>query len=462
MSLRPGHPERPLRVAVVGSGPAGFYAADAWLRQTELSVELDLYERLPVPFGLVRHGVAPDHQKIKSVVRAFERIAEDPRLRWWGNVEIGGALRHDELVRVQDQILYATGSAGDRRLGIAGEELSGCHAATAFVGWYNGHPDFAHQRFDLGVERAVVVGAGNVALDVVRMLVRRPAELAATDIAGHALAALSESRLREVVVVARRGAEHAAFGTSELEELIELEGVAVRADPAELERALRSPEGETSTVRRKLQLLAEVSRAPRAGAERSVVFRFLSSPVALEGAHRVESVVLEANELVTTAKGAEARGSGRRERLAAGLVVRAVRYAGAPIAGVPFDAERGVIPSASGRVADLEGAVVPRVYCTGWIQRGPSGVIGTNKSGAQTTVDAMLEDARALPAEPPRSTRGDVARLLAERGVRAVSYEEWRYLDALELARGRRLGKVRDKLTSVSDMLAALEDRAPS
>ncbi|MCC6216287.1 MAG: FAD-dependent oxidoreductase [Polyangiaceae bacterium] len=460
MSALPGQPDRPLRIGIVGSGPAAFYAAEACTRQRDLAVEIDLYERLPVPYGLVRHGVAPDHQKIKSVARAFEKTARDARVRWLGNVEIGGAVRHEELLEAQDQLLYATGCAGDRKLGVPGESLAGSHAATAFVGWYNGHPDYEAARFDLSCERAVVVGAGNVALDVVRMLVKRPDDLAQTDIAGHALAELRASRVREVFVVARRGAEHAAFGASELEELVELDDVALDVDPAEIARALATPAGEVPTTRRKLLLLAEAARTPRPHARRRVCFRFLRSPTAIEGRDTVESVALEVNDLVETSRGPEARGTGARESVPAGLVLRSVRYAGVPIPGVPFDDERGVIPNQLGRVVGPGGAVVPRVYCTGWIQRGPSGVIGTNKSGAQATVEAMLEDARRLAPSPPRGSRATVDELLRARGVRPVTFAEWEHLDALELAAGQRLGRVRDKLTSVSAMLRALEERS--
>lgn len=455
---------RRLRVAVVGAGPAGFYTTDLLLRQRalpDLSIEVDLFERLPSPHGLVRSGVAPDHQSIKKVTKAFDRIANDPRLRYFGNVSVGTDLTHVELMHHYDQVVYTTGAATDRRLGIEGEELAGSHAATAFVGWYNGHPDFTLERFDLSTERAVIVGLGNVAMDVARVLIQMPANLASTDIASYALEALHQSRVREVVLLGRRGAAEAAFSPREIQDIDELDGVALSIDQPESTLALDAA-GFSGDARKNIEFLQEVARRPARDAPRRVRLRFLSSPVALVGTTAVEHIKVERNQLVTRAGRVSAVGTGDYESLKTGLVFRSIGYFGSPLPGVPFDTSLGVICNDRGRVTQVSGGpVIPRLYVAGWIKRGPVGLIGTNKTDAKETVDQMLTDLTSGLGHNASSPE-TITNLLNERGVRVVSQSDWQYLDELEVAAGMKRGKVREKFTSVAGMLHALNAIAPA
>lgn len=447
---------RPLRVAIVGAGPAGFYAAAALIEAPGVDVEVDLFERLPAPFGLVRFGVAPDHQRIKRASVAFERTVASDRCRFLGNVEVGRDVSVDELMQLYDQVLLTTGSATDRKLGIPGEDLPGCHGAAAFVGWYNGHPDFAAEHFDLAAPRVVVVGVGNVALDVTRILVRDAEELATTDITSYALHALRKSRVREVVLLGRRGPTEAAFDAQELSAIAELDGVDVIVDPAEIAPALAQLGPHEHTVREKVELMARLARQGPSGAPRRVVLRFLVSPVELTGHDgRLEAVRIEHNELVPSATGrASPRGTGTYERLETRLLLRSIGYQAVPIQGVPFDARLGRVPNADGRVTE-GGAVVPRMYVAGWLKRGPTGLIGTNKKDAHETVAGMLADAARLPRVDGSAEAVD--RLLSGRGVKVVGIAEWRVLDAVEQQAGRRLGKVREKLVGSGPTWEAIE-----
>jgi ferredoxin/flavodoxin---NADP+ reductase len=460
-SPRPGTVERPLRVAIVGSGPAGFYCADFVLKAKRedqaLTTEVDLFDRLPTPFGLVRSGVAPDHQGIKKVTKAFEKIADNERFRFFGNVEFGRDLHHGDLLEHYDQIVYAVGSATDRKLGVEGEELEGSHAATEFVGWYNAHPDYRGLRFDLSARRAVVVGMGNVAMDVTRILVRDPKELAETDIAGYALEALTASRVEEVVLLGRRGPKEAAFTPRELKDIAELPNVEVVIDGGM--EAVPSPEGLGGVERQNVEFMAELAKAAPSGKPKRVRLRFLSSPVAVLGdAGKMVGLDVEANALVEGPDGnIRAKGTGHVDRIEAGLLFRSIGYKGTALPGVPFDERSGTIPNDLGRVLDAPGGtVLTGVYAVGWIKRGPSGLIGTNKSDAKETVDCLLDDVSQLPLKslPPTST---ICELLSSRGVRVVDFPAWRKLDALETSRGVAGGKVRDKFTSVDAMLAALD-----
>jgi ferredoxin--NADP+ reductase len=436
-----------LRVAVVGSGPAGFYAAGALLA-ADLPVEVDLIERLPTPWGLVRLGVAPDHPKIKSVSRAFERIALQPGFRFLGNVEVGRDVQHAELLDLYDAVVYAVGAQSDRRMGIPGEDLPGSWAATEFVAWYNGHPDFQHLEFDLSGERAVVIGNGNVAVDVARMLALTPEELAPTDTTDAAIEAFVSAGIREIVMVGRRGPAEAAFTTPELQELGELAGADVVVDPADLEGA----EPTDTNSERNLTVLREYAVREPEGKPKRLVLRFLASPVEISGADRVEAIELVRNRLVTDESGTpRAVATGERETLSCGIVFRSVGYRGVALPGVPFDEETGTIPNDRGRVS-------PGLYVAGWIKRGPSGVIGTNKKDATETVELLLEDLR----EAPRKDRSadEVEALLLERGVRLVVYEGWTSIDDVERAAGEKLGRPRIKLCTWDELLDAAEGAA--
>jgi len=433
----------PLRVAIVGSGPAGFYAAGALLG-ADVPVEVDMFERLPTPWGLVRLGVAPDHPKLKTVSRAFERIAELPGFRFLGNVEVGRDIGHDDLCRLYDAVVYAVGAQTDRRLGIPGEDLPGSWPATEFVAWYNGHPDYQDIRFDLDVERAVVIGVGNVALDVARMLALTPEELAPTDTTDQAIAAICGSSIREIVVVGRRGPAQAAFTTPELIELGELAGADVIVDPADLEGAV----GTDTNSGRNLEVLREFAAREPLGKPKRLVLKFLRSPTAILGEDRVEGIELAKNVLDAENR---AVATGEHETLSCGIVFRSVGYRGVALPDVPFDESSGVIPNECGRVA-------PGVYCAGWIKRGPTGVIGTNKKDAAETVELLLEDLRDAPRKG--ATADDVDALLDERGIRRVLYDGWRAIDEHERTVGGRHGRPRVKLCTWDDLLEAAERAA--
>jgi len=430
-----------LRVAVVGSGPAGFYAAGALL-SADQPVEVDMIERLPTPWGLVRLGVSPDHPKLKTVSRAFERIAEQPGFRFLGNVELGRDLTHDDLVRLYDAVIYAVGAQTDRRLGIPGEDLPGSWAATELVAWYNGHPDYQQLEFDLDVERAVVIGNGNVALDVARMLALTPEELAPTDATDASIEAIAASSLREIVVVGRRGPAQAAFTTPELQEMGDLAGADVIVDPADLEGA----DPKDTNSERNLAVLRDFAAREPTGKPRRVVFRFFHSPVAILGDERVEGVDLVCNELDANERAVP---TDEHETISCGLVFRSVGYHGVELPGVPFDPASGTIPNERGRVS-------PGVYCAGWIKRGPTGVIGTNKKDAAETVETLLEDAAAGRLEPkPDATAVAVDALLFERGVDVVEYDGWMAIDEAERTAGEKSGRPRVKLCSWDELLAA-------
>jgi ferredoxin/flavodoxin---NADP+ reductase len=429
-----------LRVAIVGSGPAGFYAAGALLGGEE-PVEVDMFERLPTPWGLVRLGVAPDHPKLKSVSRAFERIAERPGFRFLGNIEIGRELMHDDLVRLYDAVIYAVGAQTDRRLGIPGEDLPGSWAATEFVAWYNGHPDYQGLVFDLDVERAVVIGVGNVALDVARMLALTPEELAPTDSTDASIASIGSSSIREIVVVGRRGPAQAAFTTPELSELGELAGADVIVDPADLEGA----EPTDTNSQRNVEVLKQFAARVPAGKPKRIVLRFFASPVAILGAERVEGVELVRNTLDADLRAVP---TDEHETLACGLVFRSVGYRGVELPGLPFDERSGTIANEAGRVA-------PGVYCAGWIKRGPTGVIGTNKKDATETVELLLADLRHSPRKG--TTAEDVDACLDERGIRRVLYSGWLSIDEIERAAGEPHGRPRVKLVTWGELLTAAE-----
>jgi len=462
---RPGTDAQPLRVAIVGAGPTGFYATDQLFRQPGLVAEVDMYDRVPTPYGLVRAGVAPDHQKIKAVTAVFDKVAANPRFRFFGGVELGRHVSVEDLRAHYHMLLYTTGAQTDRRMAIPGEDLGRSHAATEFVAWYNGHPDYRDLTFDLSQERAAVVGVGNVAADVARILSRTPEELAATDIADYALEALSESRIREVYVLGRRGPAQAAFTNPEVRELGELAGADITALPDEVEldeltrQALeRAPDRATQ---KKVEILKEYAQRAPTGKPRRLVMRFLVSPVELrdDGTGAVGGMRLVRNRLYATATGTlQPKATGEFEELPVGLVFRSVGYRGVPLPGVPFNDDWGVILNDKGRVLDPQ-AKHPLVgqYTAGWIKRGPTGVIGTNKPDAAETVAGMIEDlARDIHLRPADPSPAAVDRLIGERQPQYLSYQDWQRLDEIETRRGKETGKPRVKFTRVKDMLAAL------
>ncbi len=456
-----GQMDTTVRVAIVGAGPAGFYAAEHLLKQSEPAVEVDLFDRLPTPHGLVRAGVAPDHEKIKNVTRVFDKTAAREGFRFFGNVEFGRDLTLADLARHYHFVCFCTGAQVDRSLGIPGEDLPRSHSATEFVAWYNGHPDFRDLSFDLSQERVAVIGVGNVAVDVARILCRTVDELRRTDIADYALEALAESRVREVMMVGRRGPAQAAFTLPEIKEMGELEIASARTFPEEIAldehsaAALEAhPDRATSSI---LDVLQSYVGGSRPGAERECQIRFLLSPVELmpgsDGG--VSSIKLVRNRLEP----------GRGGRLSAvptdefhtwptGLVFRSVGYMGVALPDVPFRDDWGVIHNDKGRVVLPGGERVDGVYAAGWIKRGPSGVIGTNKPDAVETAECMLEDWRSGVHFHP--VAGDIRPLLDERNVPWISYADWLRLDELERERGQSQGRPRLKFTRTAEMLAVL------
>jgi ferredoxin--NADP+ reductase len=446
-------------VAVVGSGPAGFYAAGALL-DAETPIEVDMLERLPTPWGLVRLGVAPDHPKLKTVSRAFERIALKPGFRFFGNVEVGRDLTHADLNHLYDAVVYAFGAQSDRRLDIPGEDLPGSWSATEFVAWYNGHPDFQELRFDLNAERAVVIGNGNVALDVARMLALTPAELEPTDTTDPAIEAIGGATIRDIVVVGRRGPAQASWTTPELKELGELAGADVVVDPAELELDAVSEASleDDTNARRNMEVLRDFAARKPTGKPVTVRLRFLVSPVALHGDEKVQSIELVRNRLEERAGRLVAVPTDERETIECGLVFRSVGYRGVGLPELPFDEGRGTIRNERGRVVADDGEAVGRTYCAGWIKRGPTGIIGTNKKDATETVAQLLEDVeQGKLGHRDEATAAAVEELLTERDARAVLYPGWTSIDELERAAGEKLGRPRVKLRTWDELLEAAE-----
>jgi ferredoxin--NADP+ reductase len=440
-------------VAVVGSGPAAFYTAAPLLAA---GAAVDMIERLPTPWGLVRLGVAPDHPEIKAVSRVFEKTAKQPGFRFFGNVDVGHDVGPAELAGLYDAVVYAVGAQTDRRMDIPGEDLPGSWAATEFVAWYNAHPDFQEHSFDLSGRRAVVVGNGNVAVDVARMLSLTHDELHPTDTTTAAIEAIVDSGFEEIVMLGRRGPAQAAFTNPELKELGELAGADVLVDPAELELDPASEaalEDARGTARRNVDLLREYASRTPEGKPRRLILRFLTSPVAILGDRKVEGVEVVRNTLVTDGRGnVRAVATDRSEVIPCSLVLRSVGYRGVALPGVPFDDDRGVIPNVEGRVAD-------GVYCAGWIKRGPSGVIGTNKKDANETVQHVLEDFEAGKLTPGE---GDLEELLVERGLPFIEYAGWEAIDEHERALGEPHGKPRVKLCTWDELLGRASAAARS
>ena len=468
MASQIGSDSLPLRVAIFGSGPAGFYAAGELLKQKDVAVCVDMFDRLPTPYGLVRGGVAPDHQKIKAVIRQYEKIAGRPGFRFFGNVTFGEDVLLDEVLGHYHQVLFSTGAESDRRLGIPGEDLSGSDPATIFVGWYNGHPDYRALQYDLSrVERVAVIGNGNVAMDVTRILARSIEELSTTDIADYALETLKKSAVKEIYLLGRRGPAQAAFTNPEIRELTEMQVADLVVRPADLELDEANAEflaqAEDRVHQGNMDILTAQIPKGEGTKPKKVRARFFVSPVEIYGQDAVTGLKLEQNRLLKDDGGTlRARGTGEYEELPdVQMVFRSIGYKGHPLKGVPFDERAGIIPNTDGRVIDPDTqAPVARLYVAGWIKRGPSGVVGTNKPDAIETVSLMLEDLHNGGVPDGVQTAPEAAPALLDRkGVRFVSFADWQYLDRIEVEAGRERGKPREKLTTVAEMLTALDAR---
>ena len=448
---------RPYHVAIVGSGPSGYFAAASLLKFADATddadVRVDMLEMLPTPWGLVRSGVAPDHPKIKSISAQFEKTANDPRFRFFGNIVVGEHVQTSELAERYDAVIYAVGAQSDRALGIPGEDLPGSVAAVDFVGWYNAHPHFEEMAPDVSSGRAVVVGNGNVALDVARILVTDPDVLATTDIADHALKSLHDRGVEEVLIVGRRGPLQAPFTTLELRELGDLEGlgdVDVIVDPADLaDISDADVEAAGKTVRNNIKVLRGYAEREPRGAKRRIVFRFRTSPIEIKGDGRVESIVLGRNELVDENGRIAAKDTGRREEVPAQLVVRAVGYRGVPTPGLPFDERSGTIPHTGGKIDGSRNE-----YVVGWIKRGPTGVIGSNKKDSQETVDTLVSDLSGADlADVGEDYSEDLVEWLLEQQPKLVTDDHWKLINEYERSAGQPHGRPRVKLTSVAELL---------
>ncbi len=458
----------PARAAVIGAGPSGFYASDQLLAA---GFEVDLIDALPTPFGLVRAGVAPDHPKIKSVTRIYEKTAARPGFRFFGGVELGSDITRTELLERYHAVVYAIGTTDDNRLGVPGEDRPGSHSATRFVAWYNGHPDAAGETFDLRARRAVVIGNGNVAVDVARMLVLDPGELALTDTADHAIDALSCARIEEVVLLGRRGPAQAAFTNPELRELGELTRADVHVDPAELELDEHSArwlaDEADATARRNVERLREFAEREPAGKSHRVSLRFLRSPIAVLGDGEdgpVTGVRVVRNRIdPSPGGGLRAAATDEFEDIECGLVLRSIGYRGRPVDDVPFDARRGLIRNVGGRVCDEQTRSHRGEYVVGWIKRGPSGVIGTNKKDAADTAAKIAEDAAADALnEPADADPNAAAEWIFERVPSAVEWDGWCAIDDHERRAGQPAGRPRVKLVTRAELLRAAGGLRPA
>lgn len=445
------------RVAIVGSGPAAFYSAMELLRHDDPMVSVDMLERLPTPYGLVRGGVAPDHEKIKSVTKIFERAAGHPRFRFFGNVEFGKDIQRLDLLQRYHAVIYAFGSRTDRHLNIIGETLQGSHAATEFVGWYNGHPDYRHHQFDLTSKRVAIIGMGNVAIDCARILCQDPENLAKTDIAQHALEALRQSEVEEVFLIGRRGPVQAAFTPAEVRELLHLPKVdaVMRASDLELDEHSKEELSKASrNTKLNMEILQQIHDQGDRGNPRKLHLCFLISPTKIEGSERVKGLELVHNEIVKEGGVLRAKATDEVMHLNVDMVFRSIGYMGEAIPGLPFDDRRGTLPNDQGQLLDgVGGKLLNQEYTAGWIKRGPSGVIGTNKQDATETVSRLKKNWQTSPTPQPKLVQHDLRDLLEEKKSQFVSFEDWKKLDKFEVELGQQNGKSRHKICEVPEML---------
>lgn len=456
-----GTEERPLKVAVVGSGPSGFYAAEA-LVKSEHHVQVNIIEKLPAPFGLVRYGVAPDHPKLKQVNLLFHKIAQDQNIHFYGNVEIGKDLTVDELKATHHAVIFCSGAETDRRLGIPGEDLTGSHTATEFVAWYNGHPAYRNYKFDLSNETAVIIGQGNVAADVCRILAKPVDDLRKTDITEHALDLLATSRIRQIHLVGRRGPAQAKFTNRELKELGELPDCTAIVNPdgfiLNAEDTIELADKSNDNAARSYETFQGFSKNTVSTTSREIHFHFLLSPTELNGSQQLESISFVRNELNGEAFKQSAQATEATTQIDCGLCFRSIGYLGQGISGVPLNSKLGVIPNEKGRVTNHSGERESKLYASGWIKRGPSGIIGTNRADSVETVATLLDDLPDLEDGNISSETDQFAELVTQKKLRFVDYDGWCKIDAAEIERGNDLGKPREKFVAVAEMLTVLEN----
>ena len=448
-------------VAIIGSGPAGFYAADHLFKNKEHIFHVDMYDRLPTPFGLVRLGVAPDHQKIKTVTRVFDKIATNPNFRFFGYVEFGKDINLFDLKKYYHIIIFATGAQTDRRMNIPGEDLKGSHTATEFVAWYNGNPDYKEREFDLSKETVAIIGVGNVAVDVARIFCRSEQELRKTDIADYALEKLINSKVKEVYMIGRRGPAQAAFTNPELKELGNLDDADLILDSEEIEPDQITKnfleENEDKPTNRKLELLKEFSSNKETNKNKKLHIRFLLSPIEIAGSddNSINSIKLTRNELYKSPDGSiRPRSTNEKIELDVGLVFRSIGYRGVPLPDVPFNEDWGVISNEKGRILGKDKIHIEGLYATGWIKRGPTGVIGTNKTDSGETVKCIIDDIAANKFNKPQVVEPQsIESLIKERNDKFINYKQWQKVDQSEIERGQQLGRPRLKYTDIEEIL---------
>jgi len=448
------------RVAIVGSGPAGFFAADHLLKNKELNIEIDMYDKLPTPFGLVRSGVAPDHQKIKTVTKVYDKIAANPKFKFFGLIEYGHHITLEDLKHHYHQVLFATGAQTDRRLNIPGEDLNRSHTATEFVAWYNSHPDFADLEFDLSGKKIAIIGMGNVAVDVARILCRSEEELSKTDIAGYAFEKLVNSNVKEVFMIGRRGPAQAAFTNPELKELgnLDIADCLILKEESQLDDLTTQylSDNPERSIERKLEMISEYSNHTKTK-EKSLTIRFLLSPTEIipDEDGNVKAIKLVKNALSKSDDGSlRPKATEENEILEVDMVFRSIGYSGIPLPEIPFKESWGIIPNKNGRITDIsEENTLTGLYCTGWIKRGPTGVIGTNKTDSAETVALMIEDINNNNTFQPENTESEkIEALIKERNPEYVDYEDWLKIDSEEIARGEKVGRPRVKFTKIDDI----------
>ena len=455
-----GTDNNPLLVAIVGSGPSGFYAAEALIK-SDVKIKVDVIERLPSPYGLVRSGVAPDHQKLKQAINLYKKIADTPDFNLIANVTVGEDISVAELRKTHHAVIFTCGAETDRKLGISGEELKGSHTATEFVGWYNGHPDYRELEFDLSHDIAVIIGQGNVAADVSRILSKTVDELRHTDIAQHALDVLAESKLKEIHVIGRRGPAQAKFTPKELREFGELSDcnpIVQEQDLVLNAESKKELEEKSNITNKKIyDLFANFSkRELDSNKSKKCFFSFLLGPKEIRGNTSIEKLILEKNELSGEAFKQSAKGINETIEMDAGILFRSIGYRGVPISDVPFHEGWGTIPNEKGRVTDTDGVIVEQLYTGGWIKRGPSGIIGTNRACSVETVRCLLEDLDKLNIETKKSGAEGIYSILNNKNIRHISFDDWTKIDTEEVKHGEPKGKPREKYTYVDEMLSVI------